>query len=176
MKKAALKMGFPAKVVEEIITADGWDLGRYQAHYEDWGMVFNLFGVCFRMQNSVAYNNPPVLAELYTAATGKEITPSQIVKVGERIYNLWKMVNAREGFSRKDDKFPEKWFHPLKHGDKQLVLRDYFDVAPLSSEDIERMLDAFYEEKGWEVSTGLPTPQKLKELGLDYAVKDLEKL
>ena len=176
MKKAALKMGFPAKVVEEIITADGWDLGRYQAHYEDWGAVFNSFGVCFRMQNSVKYNDPPLLAELYTAATGREITPEQIVKAGERTYNLWRAVNAMEGFSRKDDRFPDRWFEPIKRGEEQLVLRDYFDVAPVSREDVEGMLDAFYEEKGWDVKTGIPTPQKLRELGLDYAARDLEKL
>ena len=84
-----------------------------------------------------------------------EITPEQIVKVGERIYNLWRVVNAREGFSRKDDNFPQRWLQePLKHGDKQLVLQDYFDVAPVSPDDVERMLDAFYEEKGWDVKRG----------------------
>jgi len=176
MKKVAPKMGFPPEVTEQIITPEGWDLGRFQAHYEDWGMVLNSFGVCFRMQNSVLYNNPPLLAELYAAATGREITSSQIVKVGERIYNLWRAVNAREGFSRKDDKFPEKWFRPLKHGGKQLVLRDYFDVASVSHEDLEKMLDTFYEEKGWDIRTGIPTSQKLKELDLDYVAKDLENL
>jgi aldehyde:ferredoxin oxidoreductase len=176
-KKVAPMMGYPPEVVERVVTPEGWDLGRFQAHYEDWGMVFNSIGVCFRMQNSVIYNNPPLLAELYSAATGKEMAPSQIVKAGERIYNLWRAVNAREGFSRKDDKFPEKWFQePIKHGDKQAVLRDYFGVGPVSQDDVERMLDAFYDEKGWEVSTGIPTLQKLRELGLDYVAKDLEKL
>lgn len=128
------------------------------------------------MQNSVKYNDPPLLAELYTAATGREITPEQIVKAGERTYNLWRAVNAMEGFSRKDDRFPDRWFEPIKRGEEQLVLRDYFDVAPVSREDVEGMLDAFYEEKGWDVKTGIPTPQKLRELGLDYAARDLEKL
>ncbi len=173
MKKVASKMGFPPDVVEKIITEGGWDLGRFQAHYEDWGMVLNSFGVCFRMQNSVLYNDPPLLAELYTSATGKEITPNEIVKAGERVYNLWRAMNVREGFNRKDDRFPEKWFEPLRHGEKDLLLRDYFDVHELSRGDLERMLDSFYEEKGWDIKTGIPTPEKLKELGLEYIVKDL---
>jgi len=82
-------------------------------------------------------------------------------------------MNVREGFNRKNDEFPRKWFEPLRHGDTKLVLRDYFDVQRVSREDLEKMLDSFYEEKGWDVKTGIPTPKKLKELGLDYVVKDL---
>lgn len=49
-------------------------------------------------------------AEMLTTATGLNYTANQLLTIGERIYNLERAFNAREGLSREDDTFPEKFF------------------------------------------------------------------
>jgi aldehyde:ferredoxin oxidoreductase len=115
---------------------------------------------------------------LYSMATGIGKTSEEILEAGERVHNLYKAANVREGYSRKDDKFPEKWFEPLKRPDKgsELTMKDYFGTKSINREDSERMLDAYYEEKGWSVKKGVPTAQKLRGLKLGDVADDLERL
>ena len=71
-----------------------------------------------------------------------------------------------EGFSRKDDRLPYRLTsEPLPNGpDKGSVVH------------LERMLDEYYEARGWDKATGWPTREKLVALGLDHIAKDLEKV
>jgi len=46
-------------------------------------------------------------------------------------------------------------------------MMDYYKTAALTEEDMERMLDHYYEERGWDRREGVPTMEKLKELALD---------
>ena len=87
-------------------------------------------------------------------------------KVGERIVNLERAFNVREGFGRKDDGPPRGWFTPPAAGDKEYPLRDYFGTASFTREDVETTLDDYYDERGWDKENGAPTPEKLNELGL----------
>lgn len=172
-QKVASKIGYvPEDAMRRIFTEDGFDLGRFTAHYENWATMLNCLGICFRMQNSALYNNR-IAAELYSAATGIEKNPQELLKDAERTYNLYKMLNVREGFSRKDDRFPDHWFEPLKRPDKgeNLILTDYFGGKCLTREEVERMLDAYYEEKGWDIEKGIPTREKLIELGIEEVIK-----
>ena len=54
------------------------------------------------------------LTELYSAVTGIEVTSADLKIASERVWNLWKLINYRAGFDRKDDEPPEIWFQPLK--------------------------------------------------------------
>ncbi len=85
---------------------------------------------------------------------------------GERAWNLWKVVNCRAGFDRKDDEPPDIWFKPLKGADREHPLVDYFRAATLTREDVDRLLDDYYDERGWDKETSLPTAKKLRELNL----------
>ena len=90
-----------------------------------------------------------------SAVTGVAATAQDLLKVGERIYNLERMFNQREGFGRKDDTLPSRFLNePLAQGASS------GKVVPL-----EGMLDEFYDERGWD-SDGNPTEQKKAELGL----------
>jgi len=105
-------------------------------------------------------------ANLMEAITGLTYTPDEVVKVGERINNLARAFNVREGFTREDDTLPERIMtEPLRGG----ASKGHF----ISREDLNQMLDEYYKERGWEVSTGAPTREKLKELGLEYVVEKL---
>ena len=100
-------------------------------------------------------------ANLMEAVTGLKYTPDEVQKVGERINNLARAFNVREGFTRADDTLPERLMtEPLKAG----ASKGQF----VSEDDLKLMLDEYYTERGWDINTGAPTRGKLTELGLAY--------
>jgi len=113
-------------------------------------------------------------AEIYSAVTGFETSLAELREAARRNYTLYKALNVRAGFSRKDDVFPERWFEPLKTTDRgTMVLCDYFGT-PLTKQDCEKLLDDYYDERGWDKKTGIPTEKTLNELGLEDVAKDLK--
>jgi aldehyde:ferredoxin oxidoreductase len=104
-------------------------------------------------------------AALMEAVTGFIFTQDEVQKVGERVNNLAKAFNIREGFTRADDTFPERLMtEPLKDGASKGQL--------ISKEDLKTMLNEYYTDRGWNPETGVPTRAKLTDLGLGY-VADL---
>jgi aldehyde:ferredoxin oxidoreductase len=69
--------------------------------------------LCNRAQVNRFYSAARI-ADLYTAITGIETTPQQLMKVAVRSWNLGKLLNTRAGFGRKDDKPPGIWFQPVE--------------------------------------------------------------
>jgi aldehyde:ferredoxin oxidoreductase len=105
-------------------------------------------------------------ASLLEAVTGLKYSPEEVQKVGERINNLARAFNVREGFTRADDTLPERLMtEPLKEGASKGQL--------ISKEDLKLMLDEYYTERGWDINTGAPTREKLTELGLEYVAEEL---
>jgi aldehyde:ferredoxin oxidoreductase len=101
-------------------------------------------------------------ANLLKAVTGLNFTPDEIEKVGERMNNLARLFNAREGFNRKDDNLPDRILtEPIKNGNSK---GNY-----ISREELDMMLDEYYAARGWDIKTGAPTKAKLEELGLESA-------
>jgi aldehyde:ferredoxin oxidoreductase len=151
------------------------NIGRLTTSSEHWLAIFNSLGICNRHVNNRFYHIN-ICSELYSAATGVELSPQQLMLHADRVWNLLKMVNVREGFSRKDDEPPEKWFEPIRtHDGKEVFMMDYFNTKRLSREDVDRWLDDYYDERGWDIETGIPTEKKLTELGLKDLVPDLNR-
>lgn len=91
------------------------------------------------------------------------------MKTGERIFNLMRAYLVREGVIRKDDEWPWRIYEePIRHGTAK--------GATLSREDMHRALDEFYELRGWDKKTGIPTKKKLSELDLGYVADELLKM
>jgi aldehyde:ferredoxin oxidoreductase len=83
-------------------------------------------------------------------------TTEDILKIGERIYNLTRLFSMREGISRKDDTLPERLLkEPVSEGPTKGVVVD-----------LDTMLDEYYLVRHWD-DEGRPTKEKLTELGLD---------
>ena len=132
----------------------------------------------FKRQNETCARNSIILCtfgewgvgdfinELLTAATGISFTKEKLDEIGERIFNLERAFNIREGFSRKDDNLPLRLLtEPLKEGPaKGYVV------------SLEPMLNEYYKVRGWDVKTGVPTKEKLEELGLKDVAEELERL
>lgn len=123
--------------------------------FEELCMATNLLGVCLFASITVAVKGK-TWAKLYSSATGQEITYQDLFKASERVLNIERMFNVREGFARKDDYLPERFNTepaPDGPGKGQTVNQD-------------KLLDQVYKVKGWD-NNGIPTPEKLKELGLE---------
>ena len=94
---------------------------------------------------------------------------------GERIWNLFKAINVREGFDRKDDVFPARWFEPLKTQEGEVVPLTSCSGDEVNSEFTEKLLDDYYDERGWDIERGIPTAEKLNELSMEDIAADLKK-
>jgi len=127
--------------------------------------VKNALGICtIYTYQALVFGDD--MARLYSAAVGDEIGPGELIGRGERISNVAKVLNVREGFTRADDRAPDVWFRPMKAPEGTIEMEDYFQTKVLTREDVDRMLDDYYDERGWTREDGLPSPEKLRELGL----------
>lgn len=97
----------------------------------------------------------PEFAEMFTRATGVSVTSDDLLKAGERIWNIERLYNLREGFTRKDDYLPKRFLEqPMAEGpSKGHVV------------DLDKLLGDYYTQRGWD-EQGNITPEKLEELGL----------
>ncbi|MGQ9722405.1 MAG: aldehyde ferredoxin oxidoreductase family protein [Candidatus Jordarchaeum sp.] len=154
----------------------GFNVARLTKHGEDHYSVISSLGICARQQ--IAQYYPMTLcAELFTAATGIEITASELIKTGERIWNLHKIINVREGFWREHDKFPNQWLNKtIKDGDKELTWMDYYKETQITEKTINQLVNDYYDEREWSIERGVPTREKLIKLGLKEESVELEKL
>ncbi len=159
------RMGVPEETIKRIVGATSFNPGRLSRYSEDWYSLFNCLSLCNRAWVNRFYHIKTI-TELYSATTGIEASPAELMRSAERAWTLYKLLNVRAGFSRKDDKAPAAWFESVRTGDIEYVMTDYYKTKTLTKQDIESLLDDYYDERGWDIKTGLPTPQKLRELGL----------
>ena len=135
--------------------------------FEDLYSLCNALGFCFFTTGSKLAWGPGYISRLYSACTGRDTTPEEMVKLGERVFTLFKAYTIREGLNRKDDALPEKFFEePLPEGPAR--------GRVLSREDIEGFLDEYYDLRGWDKKTGLPFAEKFNTLGLRKIGADLK--
>jgi aldehyde:ferredoxin oxidoreductase len=121
-------------------------------------------GTCLPLYTGQIYYED--MAKAVRLATGMKIDGEGMKRIGERIVNLERAFNIREGISRKDDALPDRFTKtPAPEGvDKGHVV------------ELEEMLNEYYELRGWDVKTGLIPKKKLYELGLGYVADELKKL
>ncbi|RLF60331.1 MAG: aldehyde ferredoxin oxidoreductase [Thermoplasmata archaeon] len=97
-----------------------------------------------------------IYAKLLTTATGFYFDEDELKKAGERIYNIERLFNVREGFDYRHDRLPPRFAKPLIGG-----------AAEGHVERIGELLPEYYKLRGWN-SQGIPEERKLKKLGLEY--------
>jgi aldehyde:ferredoxin oxidoreductase len=95
-------------------------------------------------------------ARLLSAVTGVSYQPQDLHLTGERIWNLERLYNLREGFTFADDNLPERLLsEPLPEG-----------PAAGHTVDLQPMIKEYYRFRGWD-SMGVPSAKKLAQLGLE---------
>jgi aldehyde:ferredoxin oxidoreductase len=105
---------------------------------------------------------PQQIAELVHAITGWEVNLQELQRMGERMLNLLRVFNAREGFKRENDRLPVKVEEPLLGGPS--------DGLHVSLTDVEQAKDIYCAMAEWDVRTGLPTAKKLRDLEIEWAI------
>ena len=105
-----------------------------------------------------------MMSDLYSAATGLDLTPQHLLQSGERIFNVLKALNVKMGARRQDD-LPSRGFTWSQ--DKPLVMNGE------SYGSLREILDQYYEERGWNVESGVPTRDKLVTLDLEDVSDDI---
>jgi aldehyde:ferredoxin oxidoreductase len=112
--------------------------------------VRNQIGMC----HFLAYEDDQMLTILNTV-TGWNATQDEVVTTAHRGLTLARLFNMREGFSRKDDRLPQRFSEPLpKH-------------AGLTQEQQEKIVTDYYVEYGWDPATGTPTRETIKKLEIE---------
>lgn len=125
----------------------------YVARHQHWRTVCNDLVICF-----FAVVSQAEIADLLTAATGETWDIPRMLQAGERAWNLKRMINLRLGWSPEMAKLPHLLLQPLPDGGQE-------GHVP----DAAAMLREYHAASGWDLETGIPTPAKLAELGLDFS-------
>jgi len=100
------------------------------------------------------------MAKLYALVTGYEMTPEELSAAGERINTLARLINLREGLSRKDDTLPWKVMNQPIPDDGPVK------GAVVTQDELDLLLDDYYQSRGWTLD-GVPTKSQLNKLGLE---------
>jgi len=164
------RMGIPESAIDRIFKPPkkqmGINVGRLTRYSEDWYTILTSLGLCARAQMNRFWSLKSVTA-FYNAITGLNLSLEDLRKAAERSWNLLKIMNIKEGFSRKDDKFPNEWFKPLKFGENEFKFQDFFGGINITHEIANQLLDDYYDERGWDKQKGHPSQARLEELGLN---------
>ncbi len=127
--------------------------------HQDWRTVFNSLVMCF-----FANVPPDNLVDLINTSVGLEISVDQMLKIGERGWNLKRVINNRLGLTSANDTLPKGFTKPYDDDDS--------DYVP----DFPAMMQEYYRLRGWDEVSGIPGKEKLAELDLHWVEKDLEGL
>ena len=140
--------------------------GKLVKDMEDVYTLIDSFVVC-KFSRGTYYKELDDMAKLYTLVTGYEMTPAELKKAGERINNVARLFNIREGLNRKDDTLPWKVMNvPITDEGPS-------KGAYVTQEELDLLLDDYYEVRGW-TKEGVPTKEKLKELDMDDLLSIIE--
>ncbi len=130
--------------------------GRMVVEGEDYSAVMDSLIWC-KFVRRVFDNFYDESAEILNNITGWDIDPKQLAQCGERINNLKKQFNIREGWNRSHDNLPKRIFSdPLINGEK---------VNSISESELNNMIEYYYDARGW-TSDGIIPSEKLVSLGI----------
>lgn len=127
------------------------------ALHQDWRTMWNSLVLCY-----FANVAPKTVLELVNHATGFDYDLGDLMEIGERSWNLKRVINHRLGLMGADDRLPEQLLKPFTDGGSAGY------VLPF-----DEMLTAYYETRGWDPETGKPTPERLQKLGLQEYIGDI---
>jgi aldehyde:ferredoxin oxidoreductase len=126
-------------------------------HNENYSVLIESLGVCkygTMVPPALYYED---LIQALRVTCGWEIDEGELKRIGERIVNLNRLFNVREGFTRSDDSLPDR------------LTKDGAPLGPPEGQvvELDEMLDEYYNYRGWDPETGLPTRGKMRDLELE---------
>ena len=141
-------LGSPEKLDPFVVEGKG----QWVKIFQDLTAVIDSEGLCLFTSFALGADD---YAELLSAATGFYYTTDEVMKAGDRVWNLEKLWNLKIGLTKKDDYLPPRFLNePLLDG-----------AAKGQVVYLDALLSDYYKLRGWN-EKGVPTEEKLKELGL----------
>jgi len=134
--------------------------------YENVSSIIHSLELCLFTSLIPEIQLPGNLAKIIKLVTGLEIEPRELLRTGERLVNLERAYNIREGLTRADDYLPERF---TKEAMKEGNTRG-------QTVNLDPMLDRYYEVRGWDKQNGIPGKTKLRELGLEDVAQELSSM
>ena len=116
--------------------------GKLVKDSEDIYALIDSLIICKNAKGTL-YKELADMAKLYTLVTGYEMTPEEFSFAGERINNLARLINIREGLSRKDDTLPWKVMNQPIPDDGPAK------GAVVTQDELDLLLDDYYQARGW---------------------------
>ena len=120
------------------------------ARHQNWRTVNDALVMCH-----FANVPPQTVRDLVNAATGESFSVEDLLRIGERGWNLKRLINGRLGLTRANDRLPARLLRPLEDGGAA-----GYEIP------FEEMLAAYYEARGWDAETGMPSDSTRKKLNL----------
>ncbi len=117
----------------------------------------NCLGLCYFIPLSISQQ-----ADLVKGITGWNTTVWELMKVGERVINMTRVFNIREGLTKDNDCLPRRFFVPFASGPLKGV--------GVNETELAKAIDTYYAMVGWD-EDGVPTLAKLQELGIDWVAE-----
>ncbi|MGD0204368.1 MAG: aldehyde ferredoxin oxidoreductase family protein [Candidatus Bathyarchaeia archaeon] len=133
--------------------------GKLVKDSEDVYALLDSLIVCKNAKGTF-YKELADMAKLYTLVTGYEMTPEELSLAGQRINTLARLINIREGLSRKDDTLPWKVMN------KPIPDDGPAKGAMITQDELDLLLDDYYQSRGW-TADGIPTKSQLDKLGME---------
>ena len=130
--------------------------------YQNTSMLYNNITMCKFMVNNGGLTISEI-AKMYYYTTGIELSNEELLKTSQRGITLQRLINVRDGMSRKDDTLPPKMLQAAVIGGRS-------GKAPYEFDD---MLSDYYKLRSWN-DNGIPTAEGLKNLDLEEYIKYLE--
>lgn len=131
--------------------SDGEVMVKDTAIMYDYRALYNSLVICL-----FCNPDPSTVAKVIQTATGLEFDIERIKRTGERIYTMKRLFNLKMGLTPEDEKLPQILLEPLDEGG-----------SAGKSPDFEKLKKTYYELRDWDLETGYPSQDKLKQLGLE---------
>jgi aldehyde:ferredoxin oxidoreductase len=137
----------------------GAEKARNVAIHQNWRTIANSLVMCI-------FANVPAetVLELINSACDLNWDIEEMLRAGERGWNLKRVINNRLGLTHNNDKLPKEFLQPFA---------DHPKGANGYVPDFEKMLKSYYSARGWDADTGYPTKERLASLGLEWVVEDI---
>ncbi len=133
--------------------------GKLVKDLEDIYALLDSMLICKNARGTL-YKEMQDMARLYTLVTGYDMTPENLAVAAERINTAARLINIREGMSRKDDSLPWKVMNEPIPDDGPVK------GAVVTKDELDLLLDDYYQSRGWTLE-GVPTTAKLAQLGME---------
>ena len=158
--KGKLDFGLRKHGLADPEAVDRWDedgKGAAVRLLQDALILPDVMGVCkFFMYAGLTVEH---MAAMYSALSGRDVDAARLLTVGERVSNIQRLFNLREGLSRADDDLPRRVLSVPTMG-------FYKDQPQCVIGDYDRMIRDYYQARGWDPDTGRPSAEKLAALRL----------